>query len=382
VGTFSKLAFLWVLTCVVLAGVAVEAPAESDPETFRWELPPGFPEPQVPLDNPMTEPKVELGRRLFYDTRLSGTGTFSCATCHRQELAFTDGRPRAVGETDESHARGSMSLANAAYNASLTWADPTLDSLEQQALVPMLNEHPVELGIKGREDEILVRLQGDPRYLALFRASFPHEDDRFTLENVAKAIASFERTLISGDSAYNRLVWRDESDALSDSARRGMRLFFSEKTRCSECHAGFTLSGPARFVGDGDVRPAFHNTGLYDVDGSGSYPERDRGLYDVTRRPEDMGRFRAPTLYNVSVTAPYMHDGSVETLKDVMIHYNNGGVTDVGDPVNDFLSGGIRPLDLDEDQIDDLVAFMEALTSPEFEQSAEEAGGQKGGSRD
>ncbi len=362
----------------MLAGChpAVRAPVDAQVAPtapgFRWDLPPGFPEPRVPPDNPMTPAKVELGRHLFYDTRLSGTATFACATCHRQELAFTDGRARAVGETDESHPRSSMSLANAAYNASLTWADPTIDSLERQALVPMLNEHPVELGVKGREDEILARLRRDPRYVALFRSSFPHDEDRFTLENVARAIASFERTLISGESPYNRLVWRGEMDALSDSARRGMRLFFSDRTRCSECHAGFTLSGPARFVGDGEVRPAFHNTGLYDVDGSGSYPEGDGGLYDITHRLEDMGAFRAPTLYNIAVTAPYMHDGSVETLEQVIeIYASSGRLLRSGDHsgdgrLNPNKSDRVAGFEITEQHKRDLIAFLESLTDDGF----------------
>jgi len=320
----------------------------------------------------MTSVKVELGHRLFYDTRLSGTGTYACATCHRQELAFTDGLPRAVGATAEPHPRSAPSLANVAYNASLTWADPEVTTLEEQALSPMLNEHPVELGLAGREQEVLSRLRDDPRYVGMFGSAFPDDPDAFTLGNVAKAIAAFERTLISGDSPYNRLVWGGEMDALSDSARRGMRLFFSDRLRCSECHAGFTLSGPAAFEGDRDVRPAFHNTGLYEVDGRGAYPDDNRGLGEHTGLPEDMGKFRAPTLYNVAVTAPYMHDGSVATLDEVLEIYAAGGrrVTsgpNVGDgranPNKSFRVAGFA---LTREDKDDLLAFLESLTDERF----------------
>ena len=156
----------------------------------------------------MSPAKVELGRHLFYDARLSGNGSQACASCHRQALAFTDGRPRAVGSTGEVHRRGAMSLTNVAYNVALTWADPGTRRLEDQALIPMLGDRPVELGLKGREAELVGRLEADERYVAMFRGAFPVEPAPITLANVTRALASFERTLISGDSAYDRLVYQ------------------------------------------------------------------------------------------------------------------------------------------------------------------------------
>ena len=292
---------------------------------FLWHLPPGIPIPRVPADNPMSDAKVELGRRLFYDTRLSGNGTYACASCHQQALAFTDGKPRAIGSTGATHPRSSMSLTNAAFNATFGWADPTRRSLEAQIAVPMFNEHPVELGLKGREGDVVRRLSegGDA---PLFTAAFPGDVPALTFGNIVKAIAAFERTLVSGDSPFDHYLYRDDRQAITPAAQRGMTLFFSKRLRCSECHAGFNLSGPVLFAVSDPAAPQFHNTGLYDLDGRGAYPSPDRGLFDQTGLPSDLGRFRAPTLRNIAVTAPYMHDGSIATLEGVIAHYARAGV--------------------------------------------------------
>ena len=148
---------------------------------FSWRLPPGFPAPKVPPDNPITAEKVELGRRLFYDVRLSGNGTQACASCHKQEHAFTDGRAHALGSTGQSHPRSTMSLANVAYGVSLTWANSHTTRLEDQMLVPLLGEHPVEMGSRGRENELLALLRGESVYVRQFSAAFPGEADPFSL---------------------------------------------------------------------------------------------------------------------------------------------------------------------------------------------------------
>jgi cytochrome c peroxidase len=320
----------------------------------------------------MTPAKVELGRRLFHDRALSGNGTFACSSCHRQELAFTDGRGRAVGSTGELHPRGAMSLANVAYSASLTWADARLTRLEDQARIPMFNEHPVELGLSGHEEELLRRLRAHPGYRGMFSAAFPDDADPVTLANVTRAVASFERTLISGDSPYDRLVYRDDTGALSESAKRGMRLFFSERLNCSRCHGGFTFSGPIAFEGLRPIAPTFHNNGLYNLRGTGDYPDDDPGLYGVTGRKEDMGRFRAPTLRNIELTAPYMHDGSVATLADVIEHYARGGRLvrdgpDAGEGRDSpRKSDLVKGFDLDDRGKADLVEFLKSLTDRSF----------------
>ena len=346
-----------------LAGPQAAVFLDGPPE-YGWRLPPGFPVPRVPADNPMSAAKVELGRHLFYDRRLSASGTAACASCHRQKLAFTDGLPRALGATGELHPRSSMSLANVAYNRSFAWADPTLESLEHQAAVPMFNRDPVELGVEGSGEAMARRLGLDRRYEAMFAAAFPEEEAaaRIRLETVIRALTAFERTLISGESAYDRWVYRDERSAMSEEARRGMRLFFSERLGCSECHGGFTFSGPVTYRGAPEIGPAFHNTGLYNLGDEGLYPRPNQGLASFTGKPADMGRFRAPTLRNVALTAPYMHDGSIATLGEVVDHYAAGGRS--GDnPHKSPLIHGFRQT---AGEKRDLVAFLESLTDRSF----------------
>jgi len=320
----------------------------------------------------MTSAKVELGRRLFYDRALSGNGTYACASCHQQKLAFTDSRAKARGSTGELHPRSAMSLANVAYSATLTWADPALAHLEDQMLTPMFNREPVELGLAGQEATLLERLGENPRYPPMFAAAFPEDREPISMLNLRRAIASFERTLLSGDAPYDHLVYRGDSGALSESALRGMRLFFSERLNCSRCHGGFTFSGPIAFVGLEPIAPTFHNTGLYNLGGTGRYPEDNTGLFRVTGKAEDMGRFRAPTLRNVEVTAPYMHDGSLTTLSEVLAHYAAGGRTLSEGPYvgvgrdSPHKSDLIRGFDLDAGQTTDLIEFLKSLTDRGF----------------
>jgi cytochrome c peroxidase len=351
---------------LALAGACGHAPA-SEPvnpapaaTAYEWRLPPGAPVPIVPADNPMSEAKVDLGRRLFYDTRLSVTGTYACASCHQQARAFTDGRGRAIGATGAIHARSAMSLTNVAYNATFGWADASVRSLEAQMLVPMFNEHPVELGFTGHETEILDRLRSSTDEVTRFRRAFPGTDEAVTRPHVIAAIASFERTLISGDSPLDRYLYRDDRAALSEPAVRGMTLFFSKQLQCGECHGGFNLSGATTFR-DGDPPDVvFHNTGLYNVDGRGGYPAVDQGLIAMTHKPEDMGRFRAPTLRNIAVTAPYMHDGSIPSLEAAISHYAAGGVASA------FKSTRLTGFTLTDGERDDLLAFLRALTDDRF----------------
>ena len=359
---------------VAAAGAALgnwRAHAQPTPTGWRWVLPRGFPAPVVPADNPMSDAKVLLGRHLFYDPRLSGTGTFSCASCHLQALAFTDGKGRAVGATGEVHPRGSMSLANAAYVPALTWANPLMRSLEAQALVPMFGDDPVELGLGGQEQALLTRLAAVPRYQALFRDAYPGEPTPLTLANITRALGAFQRTLISGASPYDRYQ-HGERTAISASARRGATLFFGEKTECFHCHGGFNLTGTVNYVGKGFSEAEFHNTGLYNLDGTGRYPAPNTGVEAVSGDPEDMGRFRAPSLRNIAVTAPYMHDGSIATLEEVVAHYNAGGRTIRAGPnagvgaASPLKSSFIKPMHLTPQERRDLVAFLRALTDSSF----------------
>ncbi|XXT16199.1 MbnH family di-heme enzyme [Sorangium sp. So ce429] len=339
---------------------------------FDWGLPPGFPVPKVPQDNAMSAAKVELGRRLFYDRRLSGNGTYSCGSCHLQELAFTDGLGSAKGSTGEMHSRGSMSLANVAYLTTLTWGNPLLDSLEEQALLPMFGETPVELGLAGREGEMVQRLQDEPLYRELFPEAFPGDGDPIRLANITRAIGAFERSLISYSSPYDRYRYDGDPSGMSESALRGMDLFFSERLECFHCHGGFNLSDSVQHDGTTFTEVMFHNTGLYNIGGTGAYPEGNAGVYEVSGVEADMGRFRAPTLRNIALTAPYMHDGSIETLEEVLDHYAAGGRTIESGPnagvgsENRFKSELIRGFDLTAEEKADVIAFLKSLTDEEF----------------
>lgn len=344
-----------------------------DPSGYAWSLPPGFPIPKVPADNLMSEAKVELGRHLFYDTRLSANGTQSCASCHRQELAFTDGIAHAVGSTGEVNRRSSMSLANAGYSSAQTWANPTLRTLEMQALVPLLGDNPVELGNSGRDAELLARLAAEPRYAPLFAAAFPDEAAPISLINLTKALASFQRRLISGDSPYDRFASGADPQAISEAAQRGAQHFFGERFECRHCHGSFALTNSVTWLGKGTDELSFQNNALYNLDGNGAYPLRDRGLVEVTGKASDMGKFRPPTLRNIAVTAPYMHDGSIATLREVLVdHYRRGGRfvdggEDAGDgarsPIKSSFVGGFS---ITSAEVDELLAFFESLTDPGF----------------
>lgn len=374
-----------------LAGAALltlacgdEAPFVPDPEeTYQWQLPPGFPTPRVPEDNPMTEAKVALGRHLFYDMRLSGNQTMSCASCHRQSLAFTDGRAVSVGSTGDVLPRSAMSLTNVGYQPVLTWADHRQTTLAKQMLIPMFAAHPVELGLAGMEIELLDRLGADAIYDALFAEAFPDDADPLTIDNLTRAIESFERTLISGNSPEDRFR-RADATALSPSAQAGRSLFFSEDVGCFECHSG---TGPqpdraqvfftSNFDYAGPQLPhiQFDNTGLYNLTVNGEegwYPAPNTGLYAITGRPVDMGKFKVPDLRNVAVTAPYMHDGSIATLSDVIDHYAAGGRTIDSGPnagigsANPHKSRLLDGFTLTPDQRQALLDYLSALTDQEF----------------
>lgn len=335
---------------------------------YEWSLPAGFPLPNVPPGNPMTAEKVALGRHLFYDKRLSLNQTQSCATCHQQQLAFTDGRARGLGSTKQLHPRGPMSLLNVAYAPVLTWVNPNVRTLEQQALVPMFGEDPVELGMSGKEDLLADRLRAVPLYRKLFTEAFPGERDPVTTGNITKAIASFERTILSGDSPYDRYRNGDDPDAVSDSAKRGEGLFFSEKLECFHCHGGFNFTGSVDYLDKGFAEVEFHNTGLYNLKGKFSYPEPNLGLYLFTHQESDVGKFKAPTLRNIAVTAPYMHDGSVKTLAEAIDHYSAGGRTIKTGPHagvgadNPNKSEFVKPFSLTPQEKEDLLAFLRSLT--------------------
>lgn len=351
--------------------VSTTAPAAGTP--WVWTLPKGFPQPFVPADNPMSEDKFQLGRRLFFDKRLSGNGTQSCGSCHLQRLAFTDGKALATGSTGDQTARSAMSIANVAYYPTLTWANPSQSSLELQAVVPMFVENlAVELGINEQNKaEVLARFQKDGDYALRFKASFPGEAQPISFMNIVKAISAFERGVISGDSKFDRAQAGQAS--LSNAEERGRQLFYSEQAQCSTCHSGFNFSDQTMHAQSTRVEKPFHNTGLYNVDGQGAYPADNPGLLGVTPQPaSNMGQFRVPSLRNIALTAPYMHDGSVATLEDVLNVYASHGRNISSGPnrgdgrQNPFKDTRLNKIQLNAQDQADIVAFLKTLTDEAF----------------
>ena len=320
-------------------------------------VPAGFPAPLVPSDNPITAAKAELGRHLFYDTRLSVNEKYSCASCHIQARAFTDGRVRAVGATGQLHRHNTMAIANAAYSASFGWNDPKLVRLEDQLRIPLFGIKPVEMGLTDPLPPQLVQaLARDAYYGSAFVRAFPGERPMIDAQHIIKALASFVRTIVSYRSPLDRLLFADDHTALDATAQRGMRLFFSSRLACASCHAGVNLGGPLRTHDAPRISPVLRNNGLYDVDGKGSYPVGDTGAIEHTHRARDMGAFRIPTLRNIALTAPYMHDGTLPTLDAVLDHYARGGHS------GRYRSAQVRGFTLTQQERRDLLAFLNALT--------------------
>lgn len=366
-----KFALLALLAIALVAGCGSESNYTVEPQSsvnaYGFDYQTGtLPLPKEPAENPATEEKFQLGRHLFYDVRLSGNQTMSCESCHQQALAFSDGVKVPTGSTGEVLHRNSQTLTNIAYNASYTWANPILKEIEQQLVIPLFGEFPVEMGINDSNREtILQRFRDDVLYQELFNNAFPNQQDSFTFPNVIKALAVFNRALISKDSPFDR-------GTMSSSAMRGQDLFNSEKMECFHCHNGFNFSDSTLHDGSVFVSRPFFNTGLYNLDSQGSYPSEDNGLFSVTQNPSDKGKFRPPTLRNVAFTAPYMHDGSIASLAEVLDFYANGGrnITSgdhQGDGrINPNKSEFVKGFTLSAQEKQDMLAFLNALSDPVF----------------
>jgi cytochrome c peroxidase len=296
-------------------------------------LPDDFPALPVPADNTLTAERVQLGKRLFYELRLSRTEDVSCGSCHVQEHAFADPRRFSVGVEGRTGERNSPPLFNLGWNTAFFW-DGGAPTLEHQVIGPITN--PLEMDMTM--NEATKRLDSEPSYRALFDRAYGAPPSP---GGITKAIASFMRTLVSGNSRYDRFQ-RGEADALSKIEQEGMELFFSERAECFHCHVGFN------FTNNG-----FHNNGT-------AAEDVDLGRAMVTERALDEGKFKVPSLRNVAVTAPYMHDGSIATLDQVIEHYDRGGL---GHPNTDPT---IQPLGLSGAEKASLVAFLEALTDERF----------------
>lgn len=291
---------------IVIALMVTGLTAQAFAGDYRWNLPAGFPEPAVPADNPMSEAKVSLGRSLFADTRLSISGRHSCQSCHDPARAFTDGLPRSRGALNDELPLNAPSLVNVVYNVSYGWRDPGVRTLEQQMRGPLFNEHPRELGVAGQESQVEARLAEDPATVRAFAAAFPQDPRPATLGNVVRAIAAYERTLIRGDAPFDRYVFGGDHLALDTSQKRGMELFFT-RAGCSGCHGGINFAGPWTDRGHAEASPMFADVGT--------------GV-----------AVRVPTLRNLARTAPYLHDGRLETLDAVLDNYETRAVDAAADP--------------------------------------------------
>lgn len=266
-------------------------------------------------------PLDTLGRYLFFDTRLSYNSTKSCASCHAPEFAFTDGYRTSSTASGEMVLRNAPSLINSSKWKYLDWADPSVTTLEKQHERPLFGEHPVEMGVKGNEEKILARLKADTLYQKLFKACYPKMKQPVGMTNIIKSIAAYVRTLESLNAPYDRYIAGDTT-ALSLSAKKGMQLFFSDRLNCASCHRPPYFT-PADRLGTTDS--VYANIGLYNVENRNSYPAKDVGLARFSRDQKDNGKFRIPSLRNLNFTSPYMHDGSIGSLVEVVEVYAEGG---------------------------------------------------------
>ncbi len=320
----------FVFTLAISAGSsAVEA------QEAVIKVPAGLPPIEFPEDNPPTADKIALGKQLYFDKRLSRDNTISCASCHAPDKGFSNADQFATGFKGQKGGRNSPTVINTAYNRFHFW-DGRSGSLEDQALGPIANPIEMNLTIK----EAIDRLNAIPGYKKQFQKVFGSDA---TPENLAKAIATYERTVLSGDAPYDRFEAGDKK-ALSASAQRGMKLFFG-KASCSACHAGPNFTDNA-----------FHNIGV-----GMKAKKPDEGRKVISKLGGDHGSFKTPTLRDIARSAPYMHDGSMQTLKEVVDHYNKGGIP------NEFLDEEIFPLKLSPQEVNDLVTFMkEGLASSKY----------------
>ena len=340
----------------------------------------GLPPVPVPANNPQTPEKIALGDRLYHDERFSADGKVSCSTCHAREKGFTDNLRVSKGFNGLTGTRNAPTVINAAYYTSQFW-DGREPDLEGQSKQPPIN--PVEGGLKSH-DPIIEVIRGDKDYTSAFKQVFNVNANEINMDHVSMAIASFERTIVAGDSAFDKYMYGGDKSALNEAQQRGLAVYLG-KGRCVSCHV--IEETQALFT---DNR--FHNIGVgfkkikgkesetaaqmlaakrkgADVDKTVLTQENmsELGRFAVTENPTEVGAFKTPTIRNIAVTAPYMHDGSLETLEEVVDFYNNGGRLKESDPVSGFLSGGIKPLNLTDQEKKDLVAFMNALTSPEYQ---------------
>ncbi|MBK7230761.1 MAG: di-heme enzyme [Saprospiraceae bacterium] len=305
----------------------------------------------------------ELGHHLFFDQQLSPNSAKACASCHEPQFAFSDGYKKSVGLYGDHVIRNAPSLINVRDRFALTWANDTLTSLEQQMLRPMFGDTPPEMGVKGHEELVLKNIAKRKEYLEAFARIFPNDQAPINFINIIHAIASYEKKLISYNSPYDRFLESKDTVEFGYRAKRGMDLFFSDRLSCGNCHNGRNLDEPDRGF-------EYSNVGLYFCDEW--YPNKDMGLFSITKDSIDIGRFRIPSLRNVALTAPYFHDGSTESLDEVLEIYSRGGrINLLGDCKGD---GSLHPnrdprmadFTLTKEEKTDVLHFLFALTDTSY----------------
>lgn len=299
-----------------------------------FELPMGFPAISFPEDNAYTKARWELGKKLFYDNVLSIDQSINCGSCHKASIAFSDDLALSDGVKSRPGIRNAPTLVNVAYHPYYT-REGGVPTLEMQVLVPIQEHNEFAFNIVKAGE----RLAKDSQYIAMSKEAYNRAPDYYV---ITRAIANFERTLISGNSPFDKYTYQNQSGALNVTEKAGMELFYSEKTNCSNCHSGFNFSNYA-----------FENNGLYE-----SY--NDEGRMRLTNNSEDEALFKVPTLRNVTLTGPYMHDGSMRSLQEVVNHYNNGGKN------HPNKSNLVQPLNLTNREKDQLIAFLQSLTDQQF----------------
>lgn len=317
----------WLLIFFTLLFISCGKERANQNEIYQLDIPQGFPDPIIPEDNQLTYERIELGKRLFYDPILSKDGTISCESCHKQEFAFADNIAISAGVEGRLGFRNSMSLANMAYQDALM-REGGVPTLEMQVLVPIQDHNEMDFNILS----VAERLNLDSTYVNASIRAYNRIPDAFV---ITRALASFQRTMLSGDSDYDR-------NLLDEKEENGKELFFSDELACSSCHGTFLFTNQT-----------IENNGLYEV-------YEDSGKYRLTNLQEDIGRFKVPSLRNIEITAPYMHNGSISSLEEVIEHYASGGK-------NHFnKSELIIGFSITDDEKDNLISFLKSLTDNNF----------------
>jgi len=323
-----------IITLALFLGACKKDPKITNTEEAMMQIPKGFPSIVFPLGNEFTKERWELGKKLFYDKAMSKNYTVSCASCHQANNAFSDTISFSLGDNNLVGNSNAPTLTNIAYHPYFTRAGG-VPTLEMQILVPIQEHNEFNTNIL----DLVARFKNDIDYNKAANVAYGRDFDSYV---IVRALANFERSLISGNSSFDQYNYQGKKNSLSEQQINGMNLFYSTKTNCSKCHSGFNFTNYS-----------FENNGLFT-----NYA--DSGRMRLTKLESDRARFKVPTLRNINLTAPYMHDGSIKSLKEVILHYNLGGV------YHKNKSELIKPLNLSEEEMNNLGVFLESLSDESF----------------